>query len=312
MTDYTIGVDISKEHLDVCRLPDGGMLQFANDKAGLRELIKWAGTLPARRIIYEPTGAYSRAFEDALSAAGLPLVKVNPLQARRFAQAVGQRAKTDRVDAQMLARMGMALQPECTAAPSKIQRHLKALQAARQALVKDRTAATNRAKQITVALLQRQNDKRLRQIADDLKAIETSMLGLINNDAQLQRRLQIIASIPGMGMITALALIVEMPELGALEAKQIASLAGLAPYSRESGQWKGKRFIGAGRKLLRQALYMPALVACRFNPDMKLKYQQLTKAGKPPKLAITAIMRKLIILANALIKNNRNWSPKPA
>ena len=312
MTQYTAGVDISKEHLDACRLPDGDVMQFANDKAGLRDLIKWIGALPVERIVYEPTGAYHRALEDALSAAGMPLVKVNPFQARRFAQACGMRAKTDRVDAQMLARMGMALQPDCTSVPSKIQRDLKALAVARQALIKDRTAAKNRAKQITVTLLQRQNDKRLRQIADDLKAIQASMLGLINNDAQLQRRLQIISSIPGMGTITALSLIVEMPELGALEAKQIASLAGLAPHPRESGQWKGKRFVGAGRKLLREALYMPALVASRFNPDMKLKYQQLTKAGKPPKLAITAIMRKLINLANAPIKNNRIWSQKMA
>lgn len=312
MTQYTIGVDISKEHLDACRLPDGEVMQFANDKAGLRALIKWIGVLPVERIVYEPTGACHRGLEDALSAAGLPLVKANPLQARRFAQACGMRAKTDRVDALMLARMGMALQPDCTTAPSKTQRDLKALAVARQALIKDRTAAKNRAKQINVALLQRQNDKRLRQIEDDLKAIEASMLGLIDKDPNLQRRLQIISSIPGMGTITAIALIVEMPELGALEAKQIASLAGLAPHPRESGKWKGKRFIGAGRKLLREALYMPAIVACRYNPDMKDKYQQMTKAGKPAKLAITAIMRKLIILANALIKNNRKWSQKPA
>lgn len=147
MTDYTIGVDISKEHLDACRLPDGAVIQFNNDKVGLRDLIRWIGKLSVARIVYEPTGAYHRGVEDVLSAAGLPLVKVNPLQARRFAQACGQRAKTDRADAQILARMGVALQPDCTSVPSKTQRDLKALAVARQALIKDRTAAKNRAKQ---------------------------------------------------------------------------------------------------------------------------------------------------------------------
>jgi transposase len=287
-------------------------MQFSNDKAGLRDLIQWIGALPVERIVYEPTGAYHRSLEDALSAAELPLVKANPLQARRFAQACGQRGKTDKVDARMLARMGMALQPDCTTVPSKIQRDLKALAVARQALIKDRTAAKNRAKQISLGLLQSQNDTRLHQIDRDLEAVDTLMMEIIKGDQNVARNFAILKSIPGMGAITAAALLVEMPELGTLSAKQIASLAGLAPHPRESGQWKGKRFIGAGRKLLREALYMPALVACRHNPDMTIKYQQLIKAGKPPKLAITAVMRKLIILANALIKNNRSWSPKLA
>jgi transposase len=312
MTQYTVGLDISKEHLDACRLPDGAVMQFSNDKAGLRDLIQWIGALPVERIAYEPTGAYHRALEDALSAAALPLVKANPLQARRFAQACGMRAKTDRVDAQMLARMGMALQPECTTAPSKMQRDLKALAVARQALIKDRTAAKNRAKQISLGLLQSQNDQRLRQIDHDLEAVDTLMMQIIKSDQSAARNFAILTSIPGMGAITAAALLVEMPELGTLAAKQATSLAGLAPHPRESGKWKGKRFIGAGRKILREALYMPALVACRFNQDMRETYQRLTKAGKPPKLAITAVMRKLIILANALIKNNRIWSPKLA
>ena len=312
MTQYTVGVDISKEHLDACRLPDAEVMRFANDKAGLRDLIQWISALPVERIVYEPTGAYHRALEDALSAAGLPLVKANPLQARRFAQACGMRAKTDRVDAQMLARMGMALQPRCTAAPSKIQRDLKALAVARQALIKDRTAAKNRAKQISLGLLQSQNDKRLRQIDRDLEAVDALMMDIIKKDHSAAGNFAILTSIPGMGVITATALLVEMPELGTLDAKQAASLAGLAPHPRESGKWKGKRFIGAGRKLLRDALFMPALVASRFNQDMRETYLRLTKAGKPHKLAITVIMRKLIILANTLIKNNRFWSPKLA
>jgi len=310
MTQYTIGVDISKAHFDAHRLPDGIVEQFSNDQHGFRKLIKWIGNRQIERIVYEPTGAYHRGFEDALSAAGLPLAKVNPLQARRFAQARGTRAKTDRVDAQMLAHMGVALQPDISTIASKKARDLKELQIARQALIKDRTAARNRAKNITVALLKKQNAKRLRQIKHDLKAIEEAMLALIKSEEKTAQDFNILVSIPGIAKITAAAILVEIPELGSLKPKAVASLAGLAPFSRESGKWKGKGFIGGGRKFLRDALYMPALVACRFNPDMKAKYEQLKQNGKPPKVAITAIMRKLIILANALLRDNRKWSTK--
>ena len=312
MVEHTIGIDISKEHLDICCLPGGEIKQVSNDKAGFAKLIKWLGRFVVERIVYEATGSYHRGLEDALSSVGLPLVRVNPLQARRFAQACGVRTKTDRVDAAMLARMGVALAPDRTAVPSKTQRDLKALQVARQALIKDGTAAKNRSICLNSSLLISQSKRRLRQIELDLKAIDAAMIELIASDETTKRAFEIITSIPGMGAITAAALLVEMPELGTLEAKQAASLAGLAPYARESGQWKGQRFIGAGRKLLREALYMPALVACRFNPDMNRTYQTLTNAGKPPKLAITAVMRKLIILANALVKNNRLWVPKAA
>ena len=176
MTNHTIGVDISKDHLDAFLLPEGTVQRFTNDRAGLRAFCKWLAPLSVERIVYEPTGAYHRAFEDTLAVAGLALAKVNPLQARRFAQACGTRAKTDKVDARMLAAMGAALRPDITPTPSGLMRTFKQL--------------------------------------------------------------------------------------------QLASLAGLAPYSCESGKWKGKRFIGGGRKFLRDALYMPALVACRFNPDL--------------------------------------------
>lgn len=307
MTHCTIGIDISKAHLDVHLLPDGIAVQFTNDRSGFSELIKWIGKRNVERIIYEPTGAYHRAFEDALAKAGLPLAKVNPLQARRFAEARGTRAKTDKVDAEVLAVMGVAPRPGICVVPSGMLRNLKALQIARQALIKDRTAARNRSKNLTLAMLKRQNANRLRQIERDLASIEKEMLALINGDEKMARTFHILCSIPGIAQITAATLIVEIPELGTLTSKTAASLSGLAPFARQSGKWKGSRFIGGGRKFLREALYMPALVAMRFNPDMKVKYQQLKEAQKPSKVAITAIMRKLIILANALVKNDRIW-----
>ena len=262
--------------------------------------------------LYEPTGAYHRAFEDHLAAARLPLAKVNPLHARRFAQSKGARARTDRIDARMLAFMGLAHQSAASAIPSANLRDLKQLQIARMALIKHRTAAKNRSKQITLAILKRQNTARLRQIADDLKAIEAAMEAIIAQESAMARTFEILCSIPGISKITAVTMLVEIPELGTLQPKKVAALAGLAPYTRQSGQYKGKRFIGAGRKFLREALYMPALVASRFNPDMKTMYQCLKENGKPAKPALTAIMRKLIILANTLVNRDRKWVEKGA
>jgi transposase len=317
MQNDTIGVDISKDHLDVHRLADGASRRFANDRGGHRALIKWvvqapANQAPVKRVVFEPTGPYHRAFELALGAAGVPLAKVNPRQARRFAEATGKLAKTDRLDAAMLARMGAVLELETRPARSEALLELKELYIAREAQVKDRTAARNRQKHLTVSLLKRQSAQRLEQIDRQIRTIETAILEIIEGDADLTHRFAILTSIPGVANITAFALLIEMPELGALEPGQAASLVGLAPIARQSGRWNGRAFIRGGRAGVRQALYMPALVATRFNPDLKTKYAQLIEAGKPAKVALAAIMRKLVVLANALPKANRRWTPKSA
>lgn len=308
MTNDTIGVDISKDHLDAHRMSDGASRRFANDKAGHTAFVTWLDDA-GPRIVYEPTGPYHRAFERRLAEAGLALVKVNPRQARRFAEATGRLAKTDRLDAAMLARMGALLGLEARPVRSSILNDLKDLHMAREALVKNRTAAKNRAKTLTLAILKRHNAEQLRQIERQITAIETEIMALIKTDPDLARRFAILVSIPGVSAITAFALIIDMPELGTLANGQAASLAGLAPVARQSGQWTGRAFIRGGRANVRQALYMPALVAMRFNPDLKAKYQQLKAAGKPAKKAITAIMRKLVVLANALLRDGRNWTP---
>lgn len=312
MNQDSIGVDISKDHLDVHRLADGASRRFANDKCGHKALIRWVSQMPVERVVFEPTGPYHRAVERGLAAAGIPLVKVNPRQARRFAEATGKLAKTDRLDAAMLARMGALLELEVRPACSDALLELKQLHIAREALVKDRTAAKNRAKTLTLSLLKRQNAQRLDQIERQIQAIEAAVIASIQADADLAGRFAILTSIPGISKITAFALLIAMPELGTLEAGQAASLAGLAPIARQSGRWIGRAFIRGGRADVRQALYMPALVATRFNPDLKAKYRQLIETGKPAKVALTAIMRKLILLANALIKAKRPWTPKTA
>ena len=307
MTFDTIGIDISKDHLDAHRMSDGKSRRFTNDRAGHTALVNWLEDAGSR-IVYEPTGPYHRAFERRLAEAGFPLVKVNPRQARRFAEATGKLAKTDRLDAAMLARMGALLDLEARPVRGPLLNDLKDLHMAREALVKNRTAAKNRSKTLSLPILRRHNTQQLRQIERQMTAIETEIMALIKADPELSRRFDILVSIPGVSAITAFALLIDMPELGTLGNGQAASLAGLAPVARQSGQWAGRAFIRDGRANIRQALYMPALVAMRFNPDLRAKYDQLKTAGKASKVAITAIMRKLVVLANALIRDRRKWT----
>ena len=303
----TSGIDISKAALDCHVHPVGIDRQFPNTANGHKALMAWARQWEIERIAYEATGIYHRALEVAL--ADLPCIKLNPERARRFAQATGTLAKTDRIDAKLLARMAVTLQPPVRPARSTQQNQLAELVNARDGLVRDRTALKNREKNLTVALLKRQCSQRLEQIARHIAALDAEIAAVIAADEKLARRHNIITSMAGLGTLTANQIIATMPELGSLDNKQAASLAGLAPVARQSGQWKGKSFIRGGRANVRQALYMPALVAARFNPDLKSKYQQLIAAGKPAKIAITAVMRKLVVTVNALLKADRLWTP---
>ena len=308
MDHLTLGVDISKDWLDVHLAPTGKARKFPNHKAGFRQLLAWLGDQPVGRVVYEPTGRWHRDFEEALAGAGLVLSRVNPLQARRFAQALGHRAKTDVLDARMLAQMGRALELRDTLLPSSQQGRLRELQLARGVLVQDRTAAKNRLPHLGLPTLKRQCRNRLRQIERDLAVLEVEIAELIQADTILARTDQILTSIPGVSRTTSATILAELPEIGTLESRQAASLAGVAPMTRESGTWKGKSFIQGGRERLRRGLYMAALAATRHNPDLHAKYHQLREAGKPPKVALTAIMRKLIVLANTLVKQDRTWS----
>lgn len=308
----TLGIDISKDRLDAHLHPHAIVKQFDNDRKGIAKLIAWITPMQPKRIIFEATGAYHRALEMALGKAALPSVKINPLQMRRFAQATGTRAKTDPIDAAMLARFGYAMQPDIPPVRDETIDTLAELLAARRALMKDRTATLNRSKTLTLALLKHQSQQHLKQIETQIQAIDRARATLVAANKPLDARSEILISIPGFGNHTAFALLIEMPELGSMDAKQTASLAGLAPFTRQSGNWKGKSFIQGGRASLRQALYMPALVAIRFNPPLKAKYLALRAAGKPAKVAIVAIMRKLLIIANALLRDNRLWTPELA
>lgn len=311
MRQDTIGVDISKATLDAHRLSTGGAAQFSNSPAGLRALRRWIGDQMPDLVVFEATGAYHAALERHFTGV-LPLVKVNPLQARRFAQARGTRAKTDAVDARILAVMGAAL--ELVPDPPEDSNHpdLKELQIARMALIKERTRLLNRLKTQTLSLTRRQTKARIAQVKRQLVELEEALMDLLLQSPKRARAFEVLCSIPGLGRVTAVAILVECPEIGTLTRKQSASLAGLAPMTRQSGQWRGAAFIQGGRKFLRDALYMPALVAARHNPDLRRKYETMIQAGKPAKVALTALMRKLIELANALVRQDRKWTPKAA
>lgn len=303
----TIGIDVSKTTLDIYRLSDGKRARFGNDTAGLKAMRKWLGPR-SLRVVYEATGRYHRDLEAALASAGHANVKVNPARARRFAQATAQGAKTDRVDAEMLARMGAVLALEATPVKTDELHEIKELHVARIALIKDRTACRNRIGMARNKIVLAQLQARLRQIDSQIAQIDKELRTRIKADPALSKRYEILTSIPGVGPVAAIALIIEMPELGAMTSKEAASLAGLAPITRQSGAWKGKARIGGGRAALRCMLFMPAVIATRYNAPLQQVHRTLIAAGKPWKVAITAVMRKLIVLANALIRDDRKWA----
>ncbi len=303
----SIGIDISKAHLDVHRIKTGQHAQFDNTASGFRALRRWIGSEQPQIVVFEPTGAYHASFEKTFPGK-LPLVKINPLQARRFAQAHGTCAKTDAVDARILATMGSAFDPVPDRPYNRNERELKELQIARMALVKDRTRLLNRVKTQTLAFTRRQTKARLTQVKRQIAALDDELGTRLRDCRKRARAHDILRSIPGIGEVAAVAILVEFPEIGTLDRRKAASPAGPAPMTRQSGQWRGKAFIQGGRKFLRDALYMPALVAARHNPDLARKYQAMMAAGKPAKVALTALMRKLIEMANALVKADREWS----
>ena len=311
MKQYTptvAGIDVSKAHLDVYLHPDASHRRFSNDKTGWRALRVWLDDSRPENVVYEATGSYHKGVERYLGTHGFPIARLDARRARRFAEALGVNAKTDPVDARILARFGAFLEPATTVVPEPTLEHLKELVAARRGLVQQGTRIANRSKTVTAPLLKRQLRRSGQLVKRQIKRIDAECHTITRSDPSLAHRLAILLSIPAIGEVTAMTLLADMPELGNLNDKQVASLLGVAPVARDSGAFRGKRHIRGGRAKVRQAVYMAALVATRFNADMKRKYDTLLNNGKPPKVALTAVMRKLIILANVLIRDNRTWA----
>lgn len=304
----TIGIDVSKDWLDAYSMARAEHRRFANGCKGLRALHRWIETSSAGLVVFEASGVYHRRLENSLSKEDVPYSKVNPRQARRFAEATGKIAKTDKVDAAILARMGAILELEPQAPKAEYLNILREMMTARRGLIKDRVTVRTRMQTTTQKLLKRHLKERLAQVEKHLQQIDQAIRAMITEDDQLTARFDILTSIPGISTVTAFSMLIEMPELGEMTGKQAACLAGLAPISRQSGKWQGKERIQGGRAFFRRAMYTPALCVIRHDLSAKKKYDQLVKAGKPPKVALTAIMRKLVVVANALLRDERNWA----
>lgn len=254
-------------------------------------------------VICEATGGYERDLVSVLHAAGISVSVLNPARVRHFARATGQLAKTDRIDAAILTAYGQRLHPAPTSPRSTEEQELVELIRRRTQLVDALVAQKLQAQGLRLPALRRQAQRLVRRLQADLKEIEALLKEMRQRLSALDQRVQRLETISGVGTLTALTVLAELPELGHLNRRQVAALAGLAPHPRESGTWRGRRSIGGGRAALRRALYMAAVCASRFNAPLKIFYQRLRLAGKPAKVALTAVMRKLLVLMNHAIKN---------
>ncbi|MEA2709861.1 MAG: transposase [Phycisphaerales bacterium] len=309
-----VGIDVSKDRLDVCvRVGDrqpGESFAVANDVAGVKQLIERLAGLPVQLAVLEATGRYERRAAADLLAAGIAVAVVNPRQVRDFARAQNRLAKNDRLDAALLAQFAQVIAPRARQ-PQKdaAQRDgLEQLLARRRQVIEMLTMEINRQKQLDQKLVARQLKKTIRLLDQQREDLDRQIAQLIEENDDWRGTSAIVQSVPGVGPATAAALIATLPELGKLSRQEIASLAGLAPFTRDSGQYRGRRMIFGGRGAVRQALYMAAVVARRFNPALKLFADRLEQAGKPFKVMITACMRKLLTMLNAMVKTGQMWN----
>jgi transposase len=296
-----VGVDVAKATLQVHR--EGRQTELCNAPAAQAKLCKQLKLLPAVQVVCEATGGYERGLVEALHKAKIPVAIVNPAQVRAAAQAQGQRAKTDRIDAAMLTDYGERYQPEPTPEASQVQRQLVALTQWLKQLVEALATAKTQAEHHHEPFVQKQHQELLDCFQSQIKTVEDKLQSLLEKDQVLQQRVETLDAIKGVGLRTALLVLAHMPELGQLNRQQAAALAGLAPWTRESGTMKGMRCIGGGRPEVRLALYRAALSAARSNPVLRPFYDRLIAKGKLPKVALTAVMRKLLVYMNHQLKS---------
>ena len=304
-----VGIDVSKDRLDVCVLPQDEAFVVARNGEGLAELVNRLKAYPPKLVVVEATGGFETVVAASLAGAGLPLAIVNPAQVRHYAQALGQRAKTDPIDAHVLARFAADVKPEVRPLPDEMTQFLADLVARRRQIVEMLKAERQREKRATLKRVRKSIARLISALEKELAALDTEIGDTVRGSPVWREKEDLLSSVPGVGDKTAHVLLAELPELGTLDRKKIASLAGLAPYTRQSGRWKGKSMIGGGRKTVRSAIYVSALVATRYNPTLKAFYERLVHAGKPKILAIIAVARKLLTILNAILRDKKPWQP---
>lgn len=317
------GIDVSKDWLDVhvrsstlrpVRQAQDTAERFRvpNDSKGAVGAVERMRRAGVGLVVMESTGRLEEVAASVIGSSGLPLAVVNPGRVRDFARASGRLAKTDAVDAEALAHYADAMEPEPTRRPGPQERALRELMDRRKELSGMIAAEQNRLRRITGQSVRRRIKAHVRWLEGELKRMEEEAEEAMRSNQEWRRKEQLLVSVPGVGAVVARTVIAELPELGSLDGKQVASMVGVAPFNRDSGQMRGKRTVYGGRGQVRSTLYMAALTASRFNPGLKAFYERLLSAGKPKKVALTAVVRKLVILLNTIARRKTPWTPEPA
>lgn len=311
-TEIFVGIDVSKDTLDIFITGKDKQLHLSNDVDGYKKLCRYLKKLSPKIIVLEGTGGLEKCAASWMSLEGLPVAIVNPRQVRRYAQAHNILAKTDRIDAQVLAGFAKDIAPEARYVVDKERDLLRALHTRRTQLIKQRTQQINQRSRAFTSEVLPSYDTIIRAIEKELEGIETRIDQIIGNSLEWREKTELLKSMKGIGNESARTMLAYMPELGQLNRRQIASLAGLAPFNNDSGQYRDKRSIKGGRGQVRKTLYMATLSAVKYNPTIQRFYNNLKNKGKPEKVARTACMRKMLIILNAMIKNKSVFQPKIA
>jgi len=304
-----IGIDVSKAALDSHLLPDESRARFDNTAEGHERLVAWAGSHQPQRIVLEASGGYELPVVAALASAGLPVIVVNPRQVRRFAQALGVQAKTDRIDARVIALFAQAVRPEIRPLKDELTVELDAIVSRRRQL-QDMLVAEQHRRTRAKGPVRKNIDAHIAWLERQVHNVDGDIAKLIQSSPVWREKEDILDSIKGVGRVTIATVLGALPELGTLSRQAIAALVGLAPFARDSGSWRGKRFVRGGRPDVRRALYMAALVASQRNPALRKFYQGLVARGKPKKLALTATMRKLLVIMNSMLRTKTRWDTR--
>ncbi len=307
MEGIIVGIDVSKDRLDVAVRPSGEAFVVERNAVGLEQLVVRLRELSPYLVALEATGGYETVVAATLAGAALPVVVVNPAQVRDFAKALGQRAKTDPIDAAVIAHFAQATGPEPRPLPDEATQLLADMVARRRQIVEMIGAERQREKRVTVAHLRKSIARLIKTLEKELASLDADIDDAVRGSPAWRAKEDLLASVPGVGPIIARTLIAELPELGQLGRRQIAALVGLAPFTRRSGQWQGRSFIGGGRTSVRTALFMGAMVAKQHNPVLKAFFNRLVTAGKPKMVALIAVARKLLTVLNAILRDNRPW-----
>jgi transposase len=307
MENIIVGIDVSKDRLDVAVRPGGEIFAVERNSAGLDLLVARLKELSPRIVALEATGGFETVVAAALAAAGLPVVIVNPANVRSFAKAIGQRAKSDPIDAAVIAHFAEATKPEPRPLPDEATRLLADLTARRRQIIEMMVSERQRERRLTAPRLKKSITRLLKALQKELTSVDADIDDAVRGSPAWREKEDLLTSVPGVGPIIARTLMAELPELGQLGRREIAALSGLAPFTRQSGQWRGRSFIGGGRTVVRTAVFMGALVAKKHNPTLKVFFDRLVAAGKPKMVALIAVARKLLTILNAILRDSRPW-----